>query len=32
MTPELVQATAVEWLRPENRTVLLLDAGAAGLP
>jgi predicted Zn-dependent peptidase len=32
VTPELVQATAVEWLRPENRTVLLLDAGAAGLP
>ncbi len=32
VTPELVQATAAEWLRPGNRTVLLLDAGAAGLP
>jgi predicted Zn-dependent peptidase len=32
VTPELVQATAAEWLRLGNRTVLMVDAGAAGLP
>ncbi|HSE27325.1 MAG TPA: pitrilysin family protein [Gemmatimonadales bacterium] len=32
VTPEVVRATAAEWLRPENRTVLVLDPGAAGLP
>jgi predicted Zn-dependent peptidase len=30
VTPELVQATAAEWLRPENRTVLVLEPGAEG--
>jgi predicted Zn-dependent peptidase len=30
VTPDLVQATAAEWLRPENRTVLALAPGAAG--
>jgi len=30
VTPELVQKTAQEWLRPTNRTVLLAEAGSAG--
>jgi predicted Zn-dependent peptidase len=29
VTPELVQRTAQEWLRPTNRTVLIGEAGAA---
>ena len=29
VTPELVLATAKEYLRPENRTVFVLEAGAA---
>ena len=29
VTPELVQKTAQEWLRPSNRTVLVAEAGAA---
>jgi predicted Zn-dependent peptidase len=29
VTPELVQKTAQEWLRPSNRTVLIAEAGAA---
>jgi predicted Zn-dependent peptidase len=30
VTPELVRATAAEWLRPENRTVLALEPGVTG--
>jgi len=30
VTPELIQKTAKEYLRPTNRTVLVLEAGAAG--
>jgi len=29
VTPELVLSTAQEYLRPGNRTILVLDAGAA---
>jgi zinc protease len=29
VTPELVKATAEEYLRPSNRTILVLEAGAA---
>jgi predicted Zn-dependent peptidase len=28
VTPELLQRTAREYLRPDNRTVLVLEAGA----
>src|SRR5262249_30383147 len=30
VTPELIQKTAQEWLRPTNRTVVALKAGKAG--
>jgi predicted Zn-dependent peptidase len=30
VTPELIQKTAREYLRPTNRTTLVLEAGAAG--
>lgn len=30
VTPDLIQKTAKEYLRPTNRTVLVLEAGAAG--
>ncbi len=30
VTPQLVQRTAQEWLRPTNRTVLVLEAAKAG--
>ena len=30
VTPELIQRTAQEWLRPTNRTVVALKAGKAG--
>ena len=30
VTPELIQQTAMEYLRPTNRTTLVLEAGAAG--
>lgn len=29
VTPSLIQKVAREWLRPQNRTVLVLEAGAA---
>lgn len=29
VTPEMIQKTAIEYLRPENRTTLVLEAGAA---
>jgi hypothetical protein len=29
VTPELIQQTAQEYLRPTNRTTLVLEAGAA---
>jgi zinc protease len=29
VTPDLVKATAEEYLRPSNRTILVLEAGAA---
>ena len=29
VTPELIEKTAKEYLRPTNRTVLVLEAGAA---
>jgi zinc protease len=29
VTPELIQQTAIEYLRPTNRTTLVLEAGAA---
>lgn len=32
VTPELILRTAEQYLRPENRTVLILDAGAAQDP
>jgi len=28
VTPELIQKTAQEYLRPTNRTILLVEAGA----
>jgi predicted Zn-dependent peptidase len=32
VTPELIRSTAQEYLRPTNRTVLVLEAGAAPAP
>jgi len=32
VTPELIQKTAQDWLRPTNRTVVALKAGKAGAP
>ncbi len=32
VTPALIQKTAQEYLRPENRTVLLIEPGAAAAP
>jgi len=29
VTPEMIQQTAQEYLRPTNRTTLVLEAGAA---
>jgi zinc protease len=32
VTPALIQKTAQEYLRPENRTVLLIQPGAQSAP
>ncbi len=32
VTPELIQKTAQEYLRPTNRTVLVIEPGAAAMP
>jgi zinc protease len=32
VTPALIQKTAQEYLRPENRTVLLIQPGAQPAP
>ena len=32
VTPALVQATAKEYLRPENRTIIFLEPGKRKLP
>ena len=32
ITPELIQKTAQEYLRPTNRTVLIIEPGAAATP